>query len=127
VNQQQPSVSFIHLRNHETLADPANGDQLTVIPAAWGGCTIGYTIVDVEDDDTLRVLYSIAKCSNVDNFNKSIGRNIVTGRLKKGRTSDVCLLNVPRSLARHEIHNILKNKYYESEETWDHNIRRRVY
>jgi len=115
------NVKFLHLRDHEVSL---SGDNSHSVEAPRGGCTIGYVEVD-RNESTMRVLYTFARCAPIDSFCKAIGRNICTGRLTKG--VDVGIISVPVGLARHEVHNILKNKYYENEEVWDHTVRRHVF
>jgi hypothetical protein len=59
------SVKYIHLRRWK------NGE-----PLPHGGATIAYYI-----DETDTAHYSIAECSDKDNFNRKIGRNVADGRL----------------------------------------------
>jgi len=115
------NVRFIHLRARDVSI---SGDDFYSVESPHGGCTIGYIEVD-RNENTMRVLYTFARCSPTDSFCKAIGRNICTGRLTKG--VDVGIISVPVGLARHEVHNILKNKYYENEEVWDHTVRRHVF
>lgn len=70
-------IFYIHLRFWNEDGTPHNR----------GGTTIGYKEVMVGNHKHYHIAYSL--CHPNDNYNKAIGRNIVTGRLQSGDYHDV--------------------------------------
>lgn len=64
----KPKLRFIHLRNWDSAEN--------LMP--HGGYTIGWCSVNGD------IHFAYSQCSLADNYNKKIGRNIVTGRLSSG-------------------------------------------
>jgi hypothetical protein len=113
-------MKFIHLRNHESVHE---GDNPHMEPTAWGGVTIGYEEAVV--NDKTRILYTMARCNPLDNFNKHVGRVICEGRFRKNKEVDE--VSIPAGLHRNAVREILVEKYYEQVEAFQHSVREYVY
>jgi len=89
------------------------------IYSAEDGITIGYQI----DDEKQVIHYAIAYTGARDNFNKTIGRRIVDGRLAKGgvsrKTSKPNCYNVPfralDAINYYNISNTLMTQAYQGD------------
>lgn len=68
-------IQFIHRR-------PINLIHSMYTPASHGGFTVAYQEVEPG-----LIEYSIAQCSNRDNFNKKLGRDIAHGRLVNNKVA----------------------------------------
>lgn len=74
------NVKFVHLR-YMTYVEESNGDDDWFVPVIdnMGGITVAYTR---NSDGTVN--YALAICSDKDNYNKRLGRQISSGRLAAG-------------------------------------------
>ena len=72
-------IKFKHLRNIAPDGFPSN----------FGGMTIAYEQLNEHD-----IAYAVAICSNTDNFSKTYGRSIASGRLNSARHRKVVSMSV---------------------------------
>lgn len=87
------SIKFIYSRNITTPTEQDKKLGRTFSVSCKGGVTIGYTF----DEDTRKIRLAVARCSDSDNFNRKVARDIVMGRLltkRKGRATTIDLGSV---------------------------------
>lgn len=77
MSKRNDGVRYLHFRVFEetTVVEEDGSEYETDVPAARGGATVAY----VPEGHGFR--YSVAYCSENDNFNRRIGRAVSKGRL----------------------------------------------
>ena len=90
-NNLQTNLRFVHFRNYDSKG----------LISPFGGLTVGW-VADLSSNGT--VLFSLARCSKRDMFNKKKARRICEARMKGGKY--------------YELHDAIDGKIYDQLNTW---------